>query len=1475
MKRINLRFLLILVAVVVAGTAGIFFLRRFQVSRNAGNLATQAKARLKEGKTAEAIMLYGRYIGLRPEDSQAYAEYARLMLARAEAPDATRNDMARAYNSLETAVRRNPDDDDLRRRLAEFQLRIGRAGDAREHLAVLRERFDSGQLKQTVPEEPVDDDDDADSDDETNEPLRPLDGDQIQLMTARSFMGAGDFEEAGKLVAEMVGFDLEKRAFDPAAEKSSGATDAYIILAAILEDKYGDQKASSGVLERLVEAQSKDVQAWLARSSWHRQHGNLDAAEADILAALELDPDSVNAVFAGYELALARKDFDEAWKLATKGRELAPRDERAYRGLAAVALQRGDLETAEQVLLDGIELLPGKASLLLMLADALLQQNKLEQVDQSIARIKELYGDASPAVGLLEARLLVARRKWAEAKSRLETVRPLVLGSPELVRQVDLYLAQCHAQLDEPDAQLEVNRRVLSEDPASLAARAGAAAALATAGRTDDALAEFERIVSVIPAERLASVPQVWYPLLQLRIQQQAKRPVADRDWSGIDSLLDTLQQSPDMTATQLTLLRADALVRKGEADSAREMLEEAAAGSDGGPQVWAALATLVLRKAGVEEATAILERTPAAIAASAPLLTVRAQVAGARKDEGAKEAIAAVEKLAADLSDEEAANVLTTIASVYVSRGDMESADRAWRTVAKRQPDDIRAREAILELALNQDDLDKARAAAADVATAAGGSSARSRVAEAGVKIFEVRQSQAKRQKEGDDGGELTPDEKRTLDEARNLLIEAENDRPGWSQIQTLYAEIDSLRGDVLAAIERLKKAVSMGSTNPAIIRRLVALLYTVNRLDEAQQYLESMGLEGLQGSDRLTAEMELRAGKFDEAVTIAERTVPSDSTNPEDLLWLGQVLDRAGKTERASEVLLRAAEAAPQRSDIWLALFSHQVNAGKKPAAERTLEKAVELMPEPQRQLSKAQGYEMLGRNEEAEQAFREAVAVAPKNLETSRGLAAFLVRSGRLQPARETLRAIIDSPDTSAAAESTKAWGRRLLAELIAERGNFREMGQAMDLLRQNVDDKGEIPAEDSLLQVKLLTNRPEPASWKEAIKVFEELARKQPLAMGQRIMLAQLREKVGRWDECRNDLIAVVAAPNVPPAYVAMLVEKMIDHGEVAAARPWLARLQKMSPDTAITIALEAKLAIAENDRKLAADAARKLMPGGVISGSEPAQLNAVAKLMEQLGFPKAADKVFTQFAELSADGVISRAEFLGRQKRSQEAFDILEARWNELSLERLLTTAVQVVRVQDSPADVAPRIEPWFTKAKRLDPGSIVIQLLEAELLALEGRSGEAETIYRGLLANSDMDAMQKAIVSNNLAFHLAKSETAAEAKKLIEAAIDELGPLPDLLDTRGMIRLAAGENREAVADFEEAVLQPTDVKFLHLAWAQFQTGDQTAARTSLESGRRRGLEMSRLSPEDRERLGKLEDALGMKMSTPAVAEPQG
>ena len=117
----------------------------------------------------------------------------------------------------------------------------------------------------------------------------------------------------------------------------------------------------------------------------------------------------------------------------------------------------------------------------------------------------------------------------------------------------------------------------------------------------------------------------------------------------------------------------------------------------------------------------------------------------------------------------------------------------------------------------------------------------------------------------------------------------------------------------------------------------------------------------------------------------------------------------------------------------------------------------------------------------------------------------------------------------------------------------------------------------------------------------------------------------------------------------------------------------------------------------------------------------------------------------------------------------------------------------------------------------------MIELLQAELLELQGRSAEVDKAYRAILDRKDLAGPQMAIVANNLAFHLARPETAEEAKQLIDKAILELGPHPDLLDTRGVVRLAAGENKEALADLEEAALDPSPLKLLHLAAAQVAT----------------------------------------------------
>jgi DNA-directed RNA polymerase subunit omega len=167
--------------------------------------------------------------------------------------------------------------------------------------------------------------------------------------------------------------------------------------------------------------------------------------------------------------------------------------------------------------------------------------------------------------------------------------------------------------------------------------------------------------------------------------------------------------------------------------------------------------------------------------------------------------------------------------------------------------------------------------------------------------------------------------------------------------------------------------------------------------------------------------------------------------------------------------------------------------------------------------------------------------------------------------------------------------------------------------------------------------------------------------------------------------------------------------------------------------------------------------------------------------------------------------------------------------------------------------------------KVIDDPNILVNVVSLRVKQLKRGNRPLITSLEKLSAE---DTALREIAEGKISYELAT----AEAKKLIDAAIDELGPLPDLLDTRGMIHMAAGESQQAVSDFAEAVLQPTDVKFLHLAWAQMEAGDKAAAKDALEAGRRRGLASSRLSAEDRERLAKLEAAFGVPSE---AAEPQG
>ncbi len=1268
------------VGAVIAAVAipAAYYARR---ARWAEGLGTAARERLAAGETAEATRLFGLYLKESPDDAAAHSQYATLMREQAELPGAGRRQKEAAFDAISTAVRKNPYSLPLRRTLALMLLEFGQFGTARQEIGILREQAATASAE------------DLDA--------AGIDLDEITLLEARTCFGNDNVSDAATLAAGLTGFDPAGKQFDSAWKPGRFVTEASLLLAVILAEKREDLQAAERVLDKLRETAPKDHRAWLAQARWHVGHGEPQRAAEEIGRAAAIAPDDGGVLAMGFAMALADGRFDEAARQAGRIRELFPQLPDGGLRLAEVAVRRGEPEQALAPLQETLEQLPGHPAVLLSLANVQLLTKRLDGAEETIRGLAERSERTNPAVGMLEARLLIAQQQWLAAVKKLDSLRPLVAESDEMKRQVDLLLAECHARLGQADEQLAASQRVLGRDAGSQAARVAAAAALAATGRPEKALTAYEAIAKEIGPEQLLRQPQVWQPLLRLRGVHQLRLPARDRDWSQVTQLLDELERAQAVPAVQLAVLRYDHLVVAGEPETAATLLTRVIEAHGDDPQLWDRLVIATLQKEGFAAALRQLDRIPAAVVDDPRLLVLRVRLAAwAPKDE-ANEILQSVESKAASLPPGQAGRLLAAVATMRLGRGDQAGAERIWQAMLAANPDDLQTHFALFELACEQGDLAKATRAADEVGRICGTNSANGRAAAAAKVLLEVAvgrsQSAAAREGRPPEAGKLDAEDAARLDAARNLLVEAEGERPGWPLIQRLFADLELLRGDVPAAIVRLEKAVELSPENLQLVRSLVGLLAGSNRQPQA-----------------------------------------------------------------------------------------------------------------------------------------------------------------------RAVLRQLIDATGANVASDASRIWARRTLAELAARDGNFRDVEEAVAGLARNQDRDGKPAVEDMALSIGVLSGRPEPAAWRQSLVLLAALANRRPLTTPERMQRAELLDRTGRWEECRQEMAALAALPEPPPAVLAAFVEKLIRHGEVEQAAAQLKTLVAREPKATGVIALEARLAVAQGERPAAVAAVRQLTDADKAPAKGPQQLLAVAALMQELGLDDEANILLGQLADQSAAGVAALAECLARRGRTAEAIDLLQANRQRLGTAAFLRGVVSVLRTADADAmaDQAGRVEGWFASASQAGRDGEGLTLLQAELYAVLGRHEEATAIYRELLARDDLPPTQRVVVQNNLAMQLVWPETAAEATRLIDEAIAAQGPHPSLLDTQGLALLAGGASGEAVSVLREAVLDRSAEKYLHLACALVAERELDDARQVLLEGRKRGLESRRLDAEDRKRLGKVEAALG-------------
>src|SRR5262245_61639319 len=145
MKYFNMKRVLGLLVVAAALGVAAHLLHSFQVRRKPGVLLQLANQARNGGRLTEAIGYLRRYLVFMPDDTEALASMS-LMLDEASRTSPKMREQA--FFTLESVLRKTPDNDDLRGRLVRVAMDLMRFDDARQHLEeyLLKKTPEDGQL---------------------------------------------------------------------------------------------------------------------------------------------------------------------------------------------------------------------------------------------------------------------------------------------------------------------------------------------------------------------------------------------------------------------------------------------------------------------------------------------------------------------------------------------------------------------------------------------------------------------------------------------------------------------------------------------------------------------------------------------------------------------------------------------------------------------------------------------------------------------------------------------------------------------------------------------------------------------------------------------------------------------------------------------------------------------------------------------------------------------------------------------------------------------------------------------------------------------------------------------------------------------------------------------------------------------------------------------------------------------------------
>lgn len=1384
-KRLNGRLAIFLLLGIAVLVLGVYLLHEFQVRRTASSMKAVAAQAQAAGKRAEAIRQYRYYVNYAPQDYEALSQLALLVAEEADHSPSNLESQRKARDLLEQAARHDPDNAKVLGRLVDYSLRVGRYSDAMAHL---------NELLKAAPQDST-----------------------LWLKLAACHMALEHDREAIESLEKAI-------ALDPSL------VDAYVLLAEVHAHHPEGHAQAEATLERLIEANPQLAAAYLARGRSLLRAKKAEAARDDFQKAAALAPDDLDVLLAATEFASTSGQLDEAEQKLQRAAQLFPNDERVLRAQVDLQLRskrpQEAVKTLEAIVNSRTEAPQERARLVELLLDT-------GEVAKAREQIEPLRGRGFPPalLGYFDARLAMSEGKWLAASQQLESLRPQLASQPRWATGADLALGQCYQRLGLADLQVEAFQRVLQQQPSEIRARLGHASGLLHAGKTEPALREYRQLRQALGDATFLREPVLRAELFQALLRQVQQQPADQRDWSELNQLLAAIAAVPGLDPGQLVPMQAEVLLAQNQLTQAYDLITAACQTNPKQAVLWLQRAKLAARRDGGAAGLAVLDE--AATALGNPLLVrlARLDLAVQLKGPQAEELLQTVAAGVAELPEAERGALWQALGNAYQRLDHPTQARDLWRQAAQAQPENVQLRLLLLELGREMGDEAAMVDASEQIKKLLGSRSAEWNYAEALRRVWKASQeSQAAA----------------LLQEATQLLTTARELRPTWPQVAHLEAEIALRQGNPDEAIRAYQRARSLGPLTPQDLQRLVTLLASRQRSEEARQLLSEFD-DGTLSPElkRMRAELALHAGDRESALKMAEALV-AGSSQPSDYLWYGKFLLQAQRGEEGIAALRHAVELSPKTPQERLMLIAGLIHAGKATEARAEAEALSKALPAEAVPSALAQAYHLLGDRPQAEAQYRAAVTAEPDDLDRQLQLASFYVQGaqddrGLLPKAQEQLRTILASAGRDAAKNAELlATARRLLAVVLANSGDVRQQDEAQQLLEQNY--AGHAPAlADQHARAAVLGASPKRAVQTQAIALLEQLQKEASLNGDEQLRLARLYDLQGQWPTCRQTMLNLLAS-QPEPAYLQAFVQMLLQH-EAAPEEmaPWLQKLTALRPEDPITVILQARWQTRKGDTAAAVASLETLVPPS-LPEEKVGRLAEVALALEGLQQAEKARPYWEKYAERKPEGKLDLALFLGRQKEADRAWQVWQSAPASVPAGTVLAAALDLLTLEAQHGPLVPEhVAAVEASLEKLKAGSAEEQrqgeVLLSRLWELQGRAEDLVRLYQRYLERPELTDPQRAQIWNNLAFVLAVHQRQGEqAVELVNRAMGVLGPGEALLDTRAMAYLAAGKLPEALADLQESIaVSPNGLKYYHLALVQQAAGDSRAAAESLHT----------------------------------------